>query len=99
MVCDVLRFDRPERTQAHMEGHVAEVYPHGLDLLQECFREVQPCRRGGGGTDLFGVDGLVPLPILQFRFDIGGQRHLSQAFQDLQKDPFVEEADEPIAIL
>ena len=38
MVCDVLRFDRPERTQAHMEGHVAEVYPHGLDLLQECFR-------------------------------------------------------------
>ena len=42
MVCDVLRFDRPERTQAHMEGHVAEVYPHGLDLLKSASVKCSP---------------------------------------------------------
>ena len=82
-----------------MEGHIGQVHPHVLDLLEELFGKVEPGRGGGGGAHLPGVDGLVPLRVLELRLDIGGQRHPAQALQQLQENAVVVEADQAVASL
>ena len=57
-------------------------------------------RRGcGGGADLTGIDGLIPLLILKFLLDVGRQGHLPKAFQHFQKNSFVPEFHHPVAVL
>ena len=56
-------------------------------------------RRGGrrAAQDL-GVDGLIPLLVLQLLLDIGRQGHFAQVLQHLQEDALVVEAHHPVAV-
>ena len=73
MVGDLLLLHRAEGPQPHMERHIAQPDPHLLHLAQQLRREVQAGGGSGGGPQHFGVDGLIPLVVLELRLDIGGR--------------------------
>ena len=52
---------------------------------------------GGGGAVDFGVDGLIALAVLELLLDVGGQGHLAQLLQHLQKNALIVEAHQPVA--
>ena len=99
VVQDVLLLHRAEGAQAHMEGHIGQTHPHVLHLLQKLLGEVEAGGGGGGGAHLPGVDGLVPLRVVELGLDIGRQGHFAQLLQLLQKDALIVKADQPVAPL
>ena len=96
MLRDVLRLHRAEGAQPHMEGDIAQLDPHLLDLPEQFRGEVQAGGGGGGGAVDLGVDGLIPLIVLKLLLDVGRQRHLAQLLQYLQEDPLVVEAHQTV---
>ena len=98
MVEDILLLHRAERTQTNMEGHIAEVYAHSLHLLQQFRRKVKTSRRGSSTAYYAGIHRLIPLTILQFRLNVGRQRHLAQPIQYLKENALIIKADKAIAI-
>ena len=82
-----------------MEGYCPDRHSASSQRLQQFRREVEACCGGGGTAGDLRVYGLVPFPILKLSLDVGGQGHLSQVVQYLQKDPLVLEADQPVAPL
>ena len=71
MFRDVLRLHRAEGAQPHMEGDIAQLDPHLLDLPEQFRGEVQAGGGGGGGAVDLGVDGLIPLIVLKLLLDVG----------------------------
>lgn len=97
VVLDGVLFDGTEGPEAHMQRHIADLHALGLNGLQQLRREVQSRRGSRGAAQDLGVDGLIPLLILQLLFDVGRQRPLAQMFQHLQEDPVVVEADQAVS--
>ena len=54
---------------------------------------------GGGGAVDLGIDGLIPLRVLELLLDVGRQGHFPQALQHLQEDALVVEANQLVAVL
>ena len=73
-------------------------HSHLFDLLQQFFRKMKTGGRSGCGTLTFGIDRLIPILILQLVRDVGRQRHLPQFIQDLLKNPFIGELDQPVSL-
>ena len=95
----VVHFYRPECTQAHMQGHKADIDSHVPDLPQKFRREMQS---GGGsrrGSLIFRVNSLIAVPVLQSVSDIRRKRHLSQTVQDFFENPLIFETDQAVAAL
>ena len=55
-------------------------------------------RRSGGAVDL-GIDGLITFLVLKLFLDVGRQGHFAELGQDLQKEPFIVELDQFVAVL
>ena len=99
MVLDLLRLHRAEGAQAHMQRHVAQLHALGGDLLHQFLGKMQPGGGGSGAADFPGIDGLIPLAVLQLLLDIGRQRHFAQPLQHLQEDALIIKADDAVAAL
>ena len=74
--------------QAHMERHIADLYPHFLHLLQQGTGKVESGGGCRGGADLAGVDSLVPLGVAQLRLDVGGRGILPRRSRISRKIPW-----------
>ncbi|MPM81411.1 hypothetical protein SDC9_128464 [bioreactor metagenome] len=99
MALDLVLLHGAEGAKAHVERHVPNSYPLGDDLLQKLLGKVEARRGCGGAAQFPGVNGLIPLPVLQFLSDIGRQGHFAQAFQNLQENSLVVELHQPVAAL
>ena len=51
-----------------------------------------------GAAALPGIDGLIPLLVLELLLDVGGQGHFPKALQHLQENPLVLEADQTVSV-
>ena len=78
VVARIVLLDQPKGVDAHLELDLGPVHAVSLELREQVWREVQPCRRGSGRM-LFshGKDGLVLLGISLVVGDVGRQRHMS----------------------
>ena len=97
VLLDVVDADGAEGAEADMQGDEAEVDAHLAQLLHLLFGEVQAGGRGGGGALFAVVDGLVALLVLEFLVDVGRQRRLAEAVEDLLEDAVVVELDDAAA--
>ena len=75
MRADVIGLDGTEGTEADFQRDVGDVHAHLRDLFQQPWRKMQPGRRRGGRTGIFGVDGLIILGTRGAFMDIRRQRH------------------------
>ena len=99
MVCDFLRLHRAERAKPDMKRHIGKVHALCLQLFQKLLREMQPSRRRGGRAVGSGIDGLIALGVLQLLMDIGRQRHLTEALENLQENALVVELYQLVAVV
>ena len=97
VLLDVVDADGAEGAEADVQGDEAEVDAHLAQLLHLLFGEVQAGGRGGGGALLAVVDGLVALLVLEFLVDVGRQRRLAEAVEDLLEDTVIVELDDAAA--
>ena len=99
VLLDFVGFDRPERSEPHMQGNMSDVHAHLLNFLKQFFRKMKPRRRRRRRPLIFCVDRVVARFILQLVVDIGRQRHLTQGIQHLLEDALVGEPDKSVAFL
>ena len=83
VVRNLLRLDRAEGAQPHMECNVANLYTHFPHLLQQLGGEMEPCGGCGGGAHHLGIYRLIPLLILELRLDVRRKGHTAQPLQNL----------------
>ena len=95
----IIYLDRAEGAKSHVERHIGEVHALVLNLLQELLCEVQACGRCGGGAVVLRIDRLIHVRILKLVGDVGRQRHLAEAVQDLLKDAVIVELHEAVSVL
>ena len=98
MLRDLLRLNRPESSQAYMQGDKRGFYTLLADLLQQFIGKMQAGCRCGSGSHFPAVNSLIPLLIRQFCLDIGWQRHLAQTFQNFKENPFIPEFHNAVSI-
>ena len=97
VLLDVVDAHGAEGAEADVQGDEAEVDAHLAQFLHLLFGEVQAGGRGGGGALLAVVDGLIALLVLEFLVDVGRQRRLAEAVEDLLEDAVVVELDDAAA--
>ena len=96
---NLLRLHRAEGAKPNMEGDKGRIHALCPDGIQQLLRKVQTGSGGCGRANLPGIDGLIPLLILQFCLDVGRQRHFSQPLQHFQKNSGIVEFHHPVSIL
>ena len=67
------------------------------DALHQLRGEVEPGRGSGSGTRFPAIDRLIPVRVGKVLFDVVGQGHFPQLFQNFQEDAFIVERDDPVA--
>ena len=82
-----------------MQRYIAQLHAFGGDLFHQFPGKMQAGGGGRGAADFPGIDGLVPLAVLQLLLDVGRQRHFTQPLQHLQEDALIIKADDAVAAL
>ena len=95
---NIFLLDRPEGSQSHMERHVGDIHAFLRNLLQQLRGEMQSGSRRRRRSLVLRIDRLITVLVLQFMCDIRWKRHLPESVQHLFKNPFVEEADQPVSL-
>ena len=99
MIQHVFLFHRPERAKSDVKRNLRDRHALVTDFLQQLLRKMQAGRGRRSRTVKLGVNGLIPLSVFQFMGDIGRQGHLSQTVQNLLKNSFIGEPNQPVSFL
>ena len=81
VVFNVFRFDRAESTNADVQRDKSDFHTFITDFLEQFRRKVQPRSRRGGGTEFFGINGLIAFAVFKLFRDIMRQRHFTDFFE------------------
>ena len=95
---NVVCLHRSEGAKANVQGDKGSLYAFFPDFVQQFVGKVQSSCRSRRGADFPGVNRLIPLLIRKLCLNIGRQGHLSQAFQNFQKDSLIEKFHHPVSV-
>ena len=93
---DFLRLDGTEGSQPHVQENIRRFHAFFPQAVEERGREMQPRGGRGGGAVYLGINRLIALPVRQFFVDIRGQRHLSQAGDNVLEYAVIAECDDAL---
>ena len=94
----IVRLNGSECTQSHMKSHISCINTLFLKLLKKFGRKMKSCRGCRSRTVVFGVNGLVPVPVLKLMGYIRRKRHLPEPVQNFLKNSIVTKLYKPVAL-
>ena len=99
VVENVILLHRAECSKTNMKRDVGGVNALVSELSEHVLREVQTRGGSGGGAGLAAVDSVVAVLVLELLGDVGRERHLTYAVEDIKEIPLEREADKAVSLV
>ena len=99
VVENVVLLHRAECSKTDMKRDVGGVNALVSELFEHVLREVQTRGGSGGGAGLAAVDSVVAVLVLELLGDVGRERHLTYAVEDIEEIPLEREADKAVSLV
>ena len=99
MLLQVFHLYRTEGPQPYMKGHIGNINPLLLQLLQKLLCKMKPCGGRCSRSLVPGINSLVTVLVLELMGNVGRQGHFPQPVQYFFPDPFIVELYESVSFL
>ena len=99
VVENVVLLHRAECSKPDMKRDVGGVNALVSELSEHVLREMQTRGGSGGGAGLAAVDSVVAVLVLELLGDVGRERHLTYAVEDIKEISLEREADKAVSLV